>query len=150
MKNGVKILLLLLVLTGVTGAALLSIDNLNGKACPAVASIPVCYVVLAAYLLILIGVMRAGASGVLSRQPPGFLGSISLFSLFGLGWWIAFAIALVASFAEASSETPVCPQSTASTAEAASWLASVPRCYLSALLLLLILLFYWLLNRLNR
>ncbi len=146
MKNAVKIVLLLLVLTGVVGAALLSIDNLNGKACPAVAAIPVCYIVLVAYLLILAGVLL-NARRIASLQQSGFSSLISPFSLFGLGWGVAFAIAVIASVAELLSDTPICPQAAAGDA---GWLATIPRCYLSALLLLLIMFFYWLLNRLHR
>lgn len=139
MKTIVRLVLFLLVLSGVVGAALLSIDNLNGKLCPSAAGVPVCYVVLVAYLFMLAGVALAARSSVSYRMQ-------GIFSLFGFGWAVAFAIALFASAAEFISSTPICPQSSP---DAGNWFASIPLCYLSALLLLLILLFYWLSKRLN-
>ncbi len=119
-----NVILWILVAIGFYGAASVSYANATGHPCPAVAAVPICYLVLFAY--------GAMASALLVRR-----GRIMQF-LFCIGWGTAFLIALVGSVAELFAGGGVCPvagggsmRGTVST--------SIPMCFLSLALLAVIL-----------
>lgn len=120
------IVLWALVILGFVAGAKVSIDNFNGIACPNVLMMPVCYVVTAAYALML-GSLIINNNGCKHY-------------FFCIGWSIAFVIAAFASLVEMFSNTSVCP-STSGGLRAASG-AGLPLCYISlAMLVVIIILF---------
>lgn len=81
-----NVILWILLVIGLYGAATVSYANTTGHPCPAMAAVPICYLVLFAY--------GAMVSALLIRR-----GRIMQF-LFCIGWGTAFLIALVGSLAE--------------------------------------------------
>ncbi len=117
--------LLLLVLYGFFGALAISYQNFQSNACPHLFSIPVCYVVLAAYSLML-----------MSLLVP-YKGCKHHF--FSIGWGVAFIIALLASIAEFFSAGAVCPTAQAGMRGGSDLSVVIPTCYISLALLVVIL-----------
>jgi len=92
-----KVVLWVLLLLGFLGAVKISYANFSGSSCPHIGFIPICYVVLVAY-----GLM------ILSQLIPNLFCKHYLFSA---GWGAAFLIALVGSIAEVVAGGGVCPTS---------------------------------------
>ncbi|MFT5571517.1 MAG: hypothetical protein ACI9FR_000434 [Cryomorphaceae bacterium] len=113
-----------LILFGLITISKVSIENLTGIACPNLFSIPVCYVLTVAYLLMLCSV---------ATNHHGFK-----HHFFAAGWGVAFVIALFASIAELVAGGGICP-STSSGGLRAGSNVSIPLCYLNLFLLLVIL-----------
>jgi len=115
-----------LVILGFIAGLKVSIDNFNGIACPNILMMPICYVVTAAYGLML-------GSLILNHN-----GCKHYF--FCIGWSVAFIIAAFASVVEMFSHTSVCP-STSGGLRAVSG-TGLPLCYISlAMLIVIIVLF---------
>lgn len=121
------VVLWVLVLIGFFGAASVSISNFNGNPCPHIASIPVCYVVLVAYGLML-------GSLVINHN-----GCKHYF--FVAGWAAAFIIALIGSLTEFFAGGGVCPSAGGGNIRGGSGL-SVPLCYISLVMLVGILVLF--------
>ena len=115
-----------LVIFGLVSVAKVSIDNMSGLACPSLLSVPVCYVVTAAYALML-GSLFISHNGCKHH-------------LFCTGWGVAFIIALFASVAELMGSGGVCP-STSGGLRAGSDVG-IPLCYISLVMLGAILLLF--------
>ncbi|MEO9276026.1 hypothetical protein ABFY09_14410 [Marinomonas sp. 5E14-1] len=117
--------LLLLVLYGFFGALAISYQNFQNNACPHLFSIPVCYVVLAAYSLMLMSLLipHKGCKH----------------HFFSVGWGMAFIIALLASIAEFFSAGAVCPTAQAGMRGGSDLSVVIPTCYISLALLIVIL-----------
>ena len=115
--------LCLILAFGFLGAAKVSYDNFSGSACPTIGFIPICYVVLVAY-----GLMIAGLAIRQNHCKHYF---------FGIGWGVAFVIALMGSLAEFFSGGGVCPSTGSSGIRGAS--SGVPMCYISLVLLIIAL-----------
>ena len=132
MKNSkiVDIILWALVLLGFAGALKVSYENYMGSPCPYLATIPICYIVLAAY-----GSMIAAM--LFSRH------SIKHY-LFCMGWGAAFLIALAGSTAELMAGGGVCPVSGGGgiRGAAASGGGSIPLCYVSLAMTIIILVLF--------
>ena len=121
--------LLALVLYGFIGALLISIQNFQGNTCPHLLSIPVCYVVLVAYGLMLVALLVPHKG--CKRHS------------FSIGWGMAFIIALLASIAEFFTVGAVCPTAQAGSMRAGSNLnVIIPTCYISLALLVAILILF--------
>ena len=129
MKNSkiIDIILWALVLLGFTGALKVSYANFTGSPCPYVATIPICYIVLAAYGLMI-------AAMLISRH--GFK-----HYLFCIGWGTAFVIALAGSVAEIAAGGGVCPTSGGSGIRGATS-GSIPLCFASLAMLVVILILF--------
>ncbi len=125
-----RIILWALVLVGFFGAAKISYTNLTGNACPYIGFIPVCYLVLAGY-----GLM------ILSLLIP-HIGCKHYF--FCAGWGTAFLIALVGSVAEIAAGGGVCPSTGGQGIRGASSasIGSVPMCFISLAMLIVILVLF--------
>ncbi|MFT6306965.1 MAG: hypothetical protein ACJA0Z_002133, partial [Halioglobus sp.] len=123
----IDIALLVLLAAGFLGALKVSIANLTGSYCPQVWIIPICYVVLVAY-----GLMIAS---ILIRHN----GCKHYF--FCAGWGAAFVIALLGSIAEITSGGGVCPTSGGGGIRGASS-GSVPLCFASLAMLIVILVLF--------
>ena len=108
---------------GFFGAARISYDNINGSACPTFASIPICYVVLIAYGLMIAGLI------IRQRHCKHYF--------FSIGWGVAFVIALLGSLAELFAGGGVCPSTGSSGIRGAS--SGIPMCYISLVLLIIAL-----------
>jgi len=121
------IALWLLVLIGFAGAASISLSNYNGTPCPHIASIPICYVVLVAYGLML-GSLVINHGGCKHH-------------FFVAGWATAFLIALVGSLAEFFAGGGVCPSTGGGSVRGSTGL-SVPMCYISLAMLVAILVLF--------
>ncbi len=122
-----NLLLWVLVIVGFLGALSVSVSNFNGNPCPHIASIPVCYVVLVAYGLML-GSLIVNHNGC---KHYFFVG----------GWAAAFVIALVGSLTEYFAGGGVCPSTGGGNIRGGSGL-SVPLCYISLAMLLAILVLF--------
>ncbi len=122
-----NIVLWALLLLGFLGAAKISYSNMLGSACPHIGFIPICYIVLAAY-----GLM------ILSLIIP-HMGCKHYF--FCAGWGTAFVIALVGSIAEIASGGGVCPSSGGGGVRAVAS-GSVPMCFISLGMLVVILVLF--------
>jgi ABC-type uncharacterized transport system permease subunit len=120
--------LLLLVLYGFFGALIISYQNFQSNACPHLFSIPVCYVVLAAYSSMLISLLvpHKGCKH----------------HFFSIGWGVAFIIALLASIAEFFSAGAVCPTAQAGMRGGSNLNVVIPTCYISLGLLVVILVLF--------
>ena len=118
--------LCLILAFGFFGAAKISYDNFNGSACPTFAAIPICYVVLVAY-----GLMIAGLAIRQNHCKHYF---------FSIGWGTAFVIALLGSLAELFAGGGVCPSTGSSGIRGAS--TGIPMCYISLVLLVVALLLF--------
>ena len=129
MKNFkfIDIALLALVVLGFLGALKVSIANFGGNPCPHVGVVPICYLVLAAYGLMI-------ASIVIKHN-----GCKHYF--FILGWGTAFVIALLGSIAELVAGGGVCPTTGGGGIRAGSS-GSLPLCYASLAILVIILILF--------
>jgi len=123
----VNIALWALVLIGFLGAASISFNNVSGKPCPHIIAIPVCYVVLAAYGLML-------GSLVINHHGCKHYS-------FVVGWAVAFIIALVGSLSELFLGGGVCPSTGGGSLRGGNGL-SVPMCYISLAMLVAILILF--------
>lgn len=119
-KMALRFTLYALVLFGLWGSARLAWQQLSiGEACPAVGSVPACYVALAGYSAMTGGLVLVGRWAWARR-------------LFFAGVAIAGGLAMIGSILELV-DGPVCPRA-----------GSVPTCYISLGLAGLIgLLFWW-------
>jgi len=122
-----KVVLWVLLLLGFLGAVKISYANFSGSSCPHIGFIPICYVVLVAY-----GLM------ILSQLIPNLFCKHYLFSA---GWGAAFLIALVGSIAEVVAGGGVCPTSGGSGIRGAS-AGSIPLCFASLAMLIIILILF--------
>lgn len=123
----IDIALLVLLAAGFLGALKVSIANFIGTSCPQIGIIPICYVVLVAYGLMI-------ASAVIRHN-----GCKHYF--FCAGWSTAFVIALLGSIAEITSGGGVCPTSGGGGIRGAAS-GSVPLCYASLAMLIVILVLF--------
>jgi len=112
-----------LVIFGLVGITWVSIANMSGTACPSLFSIPICYLVNIGYALMLGSLITN-----INKYKHHF---------FCAGWGIAFVIALFASLAEFFSGGGVCPSSSGGLR--GSDVASIPLCYISLVVLIVIL-----------
>ena len=119
--------LYMLVLYGFLSAAQISFVNYSGRACPQLLNVPVCYVVLLAYALML---------GSLIINHHG-----CRHHFFCAGWGAAFLIALLASVAEFFTETSVCPIFSGVGIRMGAD-GGLPMCYISLGLLVVILVLF--------
>ncbi len=117
----------ILLLLGFLGAARISYANLVGSPCPHLMSVPICYVVFAAYSLMI--------ASVLIRHN----GCKHYF--FCAGWATAFVIALTGSVAEIAAGGGVCPTTGGVSLRGADS-GSVPLCYASLAMLVVILVLF--------
>ena len=115
-----------LVIFGFISAAKLSLDNFNGRACPSLLSMPVCYIVTIAYGLML-------ASLIINHNGCKH-------HFFCIGWGVAFVIALFASLAEVFAGGGVCPSSSGGLRAGSA--AGIPLCYISLAFLVVILVLF--------
>ena len=113
-----------LVILGFVGATNVSLDNFNGNPCPSFFSVPVCYVVMLAYGLML-GSLVINHNGCKHH-------------FFCIGWGVAFTIALLASLAEFFAGGGVCPSSGGGLRGA----TGTPLCYISLIMLIGILMLF--------
>jgi len=122
----VNYLLFALVIFGFFSVAQVSVSNFNGLDCPSLFSLPVCYIVTAAYGLML-------SSLIINHNgcKPHF---------FCVGWVVAFVIALFASLAEMFGAGGVCPSITGGLRAGSN--SGVPLCYISLVLLVCILVLF--------
>ncbi len=120
-------LLCLLVAIGFFGALRVSIDNIIGHACPHIFYLPVCYIVTLAYAFM-------GASLLINHNGCKH-------HFFCVGWGVAFAIALLGSAVEFFAGGGICP-STSSGGLRAGSTGGVPLCYISLVLLIIILILF--------
>ena len=119
------ILLLALLAVGFVGALKVSYENMTGQPCPHIILIPICYVVLVAYGLMIVSTL---------------ISPIKLkHYLFCAGWGTAFLIALVGSVSELLAGGGVCPTSGGSVRGATG---SIPLCYASLAMLIVILVIF--------
>jgi len=114
-----------LVALGFIGAVKVSLANFNGVSCPALFAVPICYVVTAAYGLML---------GSLIINHHG-----CKHHFFCMGWGTAFVIALMASTVEFFGSGSICPSSSGGLRAAAS---GIPLCYISLAMLIIILVLF--------
>jgi len=122
----ISLSLWVLLIVGFVSVAKISLDNFNGLACPNLLSLPVCYIVTAAYGLML-GSLIINHNGCKHH-------------FFCMGWGIAFVIALFASLAEMFAGGGVCPSSSGGLR--AGTTAGIPLCYLSLAILVAILVLF--------
>jgi len=125
-----KFLLWALMVIGFIGSAKVSYANMTGAPCPNIASVPICYIVLLAYVLMIV-----------SMLIPNLL---SKHYLFCSGWSVAFLIALVGSAAEVMAGGGVCPSSGGGSIRGATGgtIGSVPMCFISLSMLVAILILF--------
>ena len=116
-----------LVALGFLGAVKVSYANFTGSPCPHLVFIPICYVVLVAY-----GLMIASLVIPLHGCKHYF---------FCVGWGTAFAIALFGSIAEIAAGGGVCPTSAGSGIRGATS-GSIPLCFASLAMLVVILILF--------
>lgn len=119
-------LLWVLVIFGFVSVGKVSIDNMNGLACPNLLTMPVCYIVTAAYGLML-GSLIINHNGCKHH-------------FFCAGWGVAFVVALFASLAEMFGGGGVCPSTSGGLRAGAS--AGIPLCYISLVILIVILVLF--------
>ncbi|MFT6878345.1 MAG: hypothetical protein ACJAZF_004476 [Granulosicoccus sp.] len=125
--NIIDTALLVLLAAGFIGALKVSIANFSGSSCPQVGIIPICYVVLVAYGLMITSVM------IRHNGCKHYF--------FCAGWGTAFVIALLGSIAEIMSGGGVCPTSGGGGIRGVSN-GSVPLCYASLAMLVVILVLF--------
>lgn len=119
-------LLWALVIFGFVSVGKVSIDNMTGLACPSLLWVPVCYIVTAAYALML-GSLIVNHNGCKHH-------------FFCAGWGVAFVIALFASLTELLAGGGICP-STSGGLRAGNSLG-IPLCYISLAILIVILVLF--------
>lgn len=127
-KTGVDYGLWILLAIGFIGAFKVSYDNLTGNTCPHILMVPVCYVVLIGYTLMVLSVIINHGG---CRHH-----------FFVVGWSIATVIALFGSIAEWTAGGGVCPASGGGSIRGAVTTGGIPLCYVSLTLLLGILLLF--------
>ena len=115
-------LLWALVTFGFVSVGKVSLDNLNGIACPSLFAIPVCYIITFAYGLML-GSLIVNHGGCKHH-------------FFCMGWGIAFVFAVFASLAEILGGGGVCPSSSGGLRAGSS--VGIPLCYISLAILFVI------------
>lgn len=115
-----------LVIFGFASVGKVSIDNMNGLACPNLLFMPVCYIVSVAYGLML-GSLIINHNGCKHH-------------FFCAGWGIAFVIALFASLAELFGGDGICPSTSGGLR--AGEAAGIPLCYISLAILMVILVLF--------
>lgn len=116
-----------LLAIGFLGAVKVSYANFTGKVCPSIGVVPICYVVLIAYALMI--------ASLLVRHH----GYKHYF--FCAGWSTAFVIALVGSAAEVFAGGGVCPTTSGGSLRGASN-GSIPMCFVSLALTVAILVLF--------
>lgn len=121
------ITLWVLLAIGFLGALKVSYANFTGSPCPYIAFVPICYIVLIAY-----GLMIAAMLIRNNRCKHYF---------FCAGWGTAFVIALVGSAAEIFAGGGVCPSSGGGSLRGASS-SSIPLCFISLALTIVILVLF--------
>jgi len=121
------IALLILLAIGFLGALKVSFANFTGGACPHLGIVPICYVVLVAY-----GLMIAAVAIRHNGCKHYF---------FCAGWGTAFVIALIGSIAEIVGGGGVCPTSGGGGIRGAS-AGSIPLCFASLAMLVIILVLF--------
>jgi len=122
----VDILLMVLLVVGFLGALKISVANLTGSSCPHLWIVPICYVVLLAYGLMIASVV------IPSDWCKHYL--------FAAGWGTAFVIALAGSIAEIALGGGVCPTSGGNIRGDSS--GSVPMCFVSLAMCVAILVLF--------
>ncbi len=123
----IDIVLWILLGIGFLGAVNVSYANFTGKVCPAIGIVPICYVVLVAYSLMIISLLVRG-------------NKYKTYS-FCVGWGTAFVIALMGSAAEILGGGGVCPTTSGGSVRGASSNA-IPMCYVSLALTIAILVLF--------
>ena len=118
----------ILLAIGFIGALNISYDNLTGRPCPHLLMVPVCYVVLGGYSLMVLSVIISNSG---CRHH-----------FFVTGWSIATVVALFGSLAELIAGGGVCPASGGGSIRGATASSGVPLCYVSLALLIGILLLF--------
>lgn len=108
---------------GFLGGLKISYENITGNACPHIGFVPICYVVTAAYALII-------ASVIIKHNGCKHYA-------FAVGWSTAFIIALVGSIAEIAAGGGVCPAAGGELRGGAG--GSIPLCFASLAMCLVIL-----------
>lgn len=126
-SKAIDVALWALLALGFLGAARVSYASMMGNPCPHLALIPICYVVLLAYGLMI--------GSVITRHHRG------RHYLFCAGWSTAFVIALVGSVAEIAAGGGVCPTTGGGGVRATSS-GSLPLCYVSLAMLLIVLVLF--------
>lgn len=119
----IDIALWLLLIVGFVGGLKISYENFTGTPCPYLGFIPICYVVTAAYGLMVASVMIKNYA--------------CKHYFFCIGWGTAFVVALTGSAAEILAGGGVCPTSGGGVRSAGGY--SVPLCFASLAMLLVIL-----------
>ena len=129
-RGWVDYLLWLLLAIGLIGALKVSYENYTGTPCPQVLIVPICYVVLIGYTLMVLSV-------IINHN-----GCRHYF--FASGWALAASIALIGSIAEFFSAGGVCPASGAagSGIRGVTGGGGLPLCYVSLALLIAILVLF--------
>ena len=121
----IDIALWILLAVGFIGGLKISYENFTGSPCPYLGFIPICYVVTAAYGLMIVAVM------IKSYAIKHYA--------FCVGWGIAFVVALTGSVAEFTGGGGVCPTSGGGLRGEGG---SVPLCYASLAICLIILVLF--------
>jgi len=116
-----------LVILGFLGALKVSYSNFTGSPCPYIFNIPICYVVLAAYGLML-GSLIVNHNGCKHY-------------FFCMGWGAAFVIALLASIAELVGGGGICPAAGGASLRGADN-STIPLCFISLIMLVIILVLF--------
>jgi len=130
----ITVLLWSLVLCGFVSVAKVSLNNFNGDPCASVYFLPVCYVVTAAYSLILASLMIKHSS---------FKDRV-----FSIGWGVAFTIGWLGSLVEIIGGGGICPSNSGGLQ--VGYVAGIPLCFISLAMLLLILVLFLKSRRLNK
>ena len=123
----IDIALWILVSIGFLGALNVSYANFTGKVCPQIGIVPICYIVLIAYALMIIAMV------VRNHRCKHYA--------FCVGWGTAFVIALAGSGAEILGGGGVCPTTSGGSIRGASS-GSIPMCYVSLALTIVILVLF--------
>lgn len=117
----------ILLAIGFLGALRVSYANFTGQVCPQIGIVPICYVVLIGYALMILSLIVKND------------GCMHYF--FCVGWGSVFVIALVGSGAELLGGGGVCPTTSGGSIRGASS-GTIPMCYISLALALLILVLF--------
>jgi len=114
-----KLTIIVLSSLGLWGVGIISLSHWSNEIpCPTIGVIPVCYIILVAYGLILLSVLFPFKSSL---------------TIFLVGWTTVILLALIGAVGEITS-TLSCPASE----------IGIPKCYLSAILSSIIGALYWL------
>lgn len=126
--------LTIILIFGCFGAFRVSYSNFIGDHCPKLFSIPACYIVLISYASMALAVFL-NLKG--SRRTMVFMA----------GWLVATLIALYASVTEYSSGGGVCPSSTFDSLEGLTLNVTLPLCYASLAILVVVLMLFRIVGR---